>query len=358
MKYFLLLFVISIYSCNKKQKTIQPEIKSITESVYASGMIKSQNQYKVFSTVSGIVNQVFVEENDVVRSGQALFSIANEAQELLEKNAQLNATFNAVNGNQGKLDEAQEMLNVAKQKMKSEELMYDRQKNLWSQEIGSKVELEQRALVLENAKANFQSALQRYNDLKRLLKFSEQQSQNNLKISTKNSKDLTVKSSIDGRIYQINIAKGELITPQTPLAIIGDDHKFILEMQVDEYDIISIKTGMSVSVVLNSYKDAVFTAKVTKINPIMNSQSKTFTVEAEFINQPPLLFPSISFEANILLKSKANALLIPRSYLANDSTVLLSSGEKRKVKTGLKDLEKVEIIQGLDKNDKLILPQE
>jgi HlyD family secretion protein len=357
MKYSIIVIVLFITGCNTKQIIVKPKIQSITESVYASGTLKSQNQYNVFSTVNGLIKQVFVIENDTVAIGSPLFTIANESQTLVEKNATLNANFNTLNSNQGKLKEAKYFIDLAKQKMQSDELMLSRQQNLWSQGIGAKIELEQKEIALANSKTNYQSAFQKYSDLQKTLNFSAQQAKNNLSISQKNTKEYIVKSSINGKVYQINLHKGEMASPQTPLAIIGDRDSYILEMQVDEYDIVSIKIGMKVLVVLNSYKDSVFSARLTKINPIMNAQSKTFTIEATFIKPPSLLYPSISFEANILIKTKKNALLIPRNYLYNDSIVFLKSEKQKTVKTGLKDFQMIEIISGINKDDEIILPK-
>lgn len=155
----------------------------------------------------------------------------------------------------------------------------------------------------------------------------------------------------------MDILVGEIVTPQVPIAIIGNDTTFILEMQIDEYDIVTIKLGMSVLVVLNSYKDSVFSAIVSKINPIMNLQSKTFTIEAEFVRPPKVLYPNISFEANVLISTKKDALLIPRNYLLNDSFVVNKSGKQLIVKTGLKDYQMVEILSGIDANEEIILPE-
>lgn len=358
MRVSLLGVLILMVSCNTKQVTIKPIIKTITESVYASGVLKSQNQYNVFSNVSGIIKQVFVVENDTVVIGSPLFNIANESQILAEKNALLSVGFNTLSSNQGKLKESLANIDFAKQKMRSDELMLTRQQNLWSQGIGTKVEIEQKEMTLVNSKTIYQSALQKHNDLQKTLLFSAQQAQNNLSISRKNTNDYIVKSSINGKVYQINLHKGEMVSPQIPLAIIGDNTTYILEMQVDEYDIVSIKMGMKVLVVLNSYKDSVFIATVTKINPIMNAQSKTFTIEAAFAKPPSVLYPSISFEANILINTKKEALLIPRNYLQNDSIVFLKSGEQKIVRTGLKDFQMIEIISGIDKEDEIILPKQ
>ena len=120
----------------------------------------------------------------------------------------------------------------------------------------------------------------------------------------------------------MNKLKGEMVNIQSELAIIGDADKFILEMQVDERDSLQIQVGQEVIVTLDSYEDSVFEARITKINPIMDTRSKTFLLEAEFVNQPTVLYPNMNFEANIVLNSKDSALVIPRMYLVNENYVL------------------------------------
>jgi multidrug efflux pump subunit AcrA (membrane-fusion protein) len=108
---------------------------------------------------------------------------------------------------------------------------------------------------------------------------------------------------------------------------------------------------------MDSYKGQVFEAKVTRVFPLMDERSKTFIVEAELIDPPPVLYPNISFEASIVTKRKKNTLLIPRNYLLNDSTVLKKNGEKVKVRTGLKDYEEIEVLSGLLRNEELLKPE-
>lgn len=175
-------------------------------------------------------------------------------------------------------------------------------------------------------------------------------------ISSTLENDFVLKSKINGIVYSLAKLKGELVGPQTPIAVIGDAGDFVLEMQVDEFDIIRIKNGLTVLITLDSYKDKVYEAKITKINPLMNERSKTFTVEASFIEKPPVIYPNISFEANIVLEKKDKALLIPRDYLINDSLVQKDNGEQVVVKIGLMDFQKVEILSGITANDRLVKP--
>ena len=357
-KLLLLILPFFIFSCKSKVEKIKPTISSITESVYASGLVKSKNQYQVFATVSGIIQDILVSEGDTIKAGSILFALADDAQRLNKENAALNAQFADLKANTGKLNEAKLLLELAKNKMKNDSALFFRQKNLWAQEVGTKVELEQRELNYQNAKTNYYSAKVKHDDLIRQLDLNAALSQKNLAISNKMESDFAIRSDIDGIVYSINKNKGEIVSPQTALGVVGDANNFILEMQVDEYDILKIRKGQRVIVTLDSYKGKSFEAVVTKINPFMNERNKTFLVESEFVEAPKLLYPNISFEANIVLQTKENALLIPRICVIHDSLVVKGNGDTVKVKTGLKDYQKIEIISGLTAEDELIKPKE
>lgn len=354
----LALLSIFLFSCGDSVETIRPSIESITSSVYASGVLKSKDQYQAYASVSGIVKQVFVIEGDTVKKGDPILTVSNEVQQLNAENARIFSDFNALSANQGKLNEAASLIEFTGNKMRNDSALFYRQKNLWEQEIGTKVELEQRELALQNSKNTYSSALIRYNDLKRQLNFASSQARKNLSISQSLAGDYTLKSEIDGIVYTIYKLKGEILSPQTSVAVIGAADKFILEMQVDENDILMVKNGQKVLVNLDSYKGKVFEAIVTRINPLMNERNKTFMVEAEFIKKPERVFPNITFEANIIIQEKSGALLIPRIYLFRDSLVIKSSGDTVVVKTGLKDYQKVEILNGINKDDELLKPMQ
>ena len=356
VKSFLFILIFSVGSCTWKQEKINPSIEDISESIYASGMLKSENQYQAFTPVSGIIQKIFVAEGDTVKKGAVILSISNETQQLNKENAALAAAFSDFEANKGKLEETKLAIGLSRDKMKNDSLLLSRQNTLWSQNIGTKVELEQRTLTYQNSKNAYYSALVKYNDLKRQLNFNSAQSKNNLQISSKLEKDYLLKSEINGIVYEIPLKVGEIVNAQLPLAVIGDAKSFILEMQVDEYDILKVKKGLSVLVTMDTYKGQVFEALVTKINPLMNEKSKTFLVEAQFTKAPKTIYPNTSFEANIVIQSKKKALLIPRNYLIKDNQVIKGNGDTVTVITGLKDYQKVEILSGLNATDQLIKP--
>ncbi|WP_242917770.1 efflux RND transporter periplasmic adaptor subunit [Pontibacter liquoris] len=352
----LALLLLLLASCSDKDKTTTPTVENITESVYASGVVKSKDQYQLFPMVSGVIQQILVTEGDVVKKGDALMKIDNEAAKLSTENARIAAEYARVGANSEKLRELQEAIDLARSKKHSDSLLLVRQRNLWAKEIGTQVELEQRELSYQNSLASYRSAILRFNDLKKQLNFAAAQSQKNLQISQTLSNDYTVKSETDGKVYSVLKEEGEMVSPQTPVAVIGAANDFILELQVDEYDIARIKLGQQVLLHMDSYKGQVFEAKVYKINPAMNERTRSFTVEASFVTRPPALYPNLTTEANIVIQTKKNALTIPREYLIDGTYVMTEDEEKVKVKTGLKDYRKVEIVAGLPKDAVIVKP--
>jgi len=357
MKKLIILPFLFLVACGSNSEEIKPMKKSITESIYASGILESENQYTAFVTANGIVNEIYFTEGDSIFNGSPILSISSVAQQLNKDNAQLVAAFQDINSNQGKLSESKQRIELARTKMVNDSIQNSRQKQLFAKGIGAKVELEAAQLAYQNSRVNYLSAKENYNDLSRQLKLNSQQAKNNLRLVTSSQNDFTLKSMVDGEVYSLNVAIGEIVSPQTPIAVLGSKDKFILKMQVDEYDINEVRLGQKVIVTLNSDRYKSYEAKITQLYPLMNPQSKSFLVEAEFVTRPKRLYPNVTFEANILIRSKENVILIPREYLIDGMYVMKkNSEEKVPVKIGLKDYKMVEIVEGVGMNDVLIKP--
>lgn len=352
----MIVISLIVISCNNKNEKVRPVQETITESVYASGVIKSNNQYKVFSSVNGVIDTILVKEGDLVRKGDPIIKLVNTNAQLNTNNAALSADYNAANNNAEKLGELQVSINLARSKMEEDEVLLQRQQNLWNENIGTRNELEQRQLAYKNSVTAYETAKFRYAQLQKQISFQEKQSQNNLTIASTIKGDYTIKAELDGRVYSIAMKQGEMVNVSVPVAVIGNAADFILELQVDEFDINRVKTGQLIAVSMDSYKGQVFEATVTRIDPIMNEKSKSFTIEAVFSKQPPVLYPNLTCEANIVIQQKEKAITIPRSYLLPGDSVWIGPDQKRKVTTGLKDYQKVEIINGITVNDFIYKP--
>jgi len=344
-------------SCRSKEEKVLPVKETITESVYASGIVKSTNQYNVFSTVNGLIAEILVKEGDEVEKGDTIIKLVNTNAQLNRENAELAAQYNSVNANTEKLNELQININLAEEKMTADKLMQDRQQKLWNQNIGTKNELELRQLNYKSSLSAYKAAKLRYTQLKKLINFQGIQSQRNLEIAATIKNDYIIKSNVNGKVYSISNEKGEMVNTLTPVAIIGNAKVFMIELQADEYDINRLKLNQHIILSMDSYKGQIFDATVSKINPIMNEKLKSFTIEALFVKQPTKLYPNLTCEANIIIQQKDNAVIIPRSYLLNGDSVLIENGKKRKVIIGLKDYQKVEIISGITINEYIYKPE-
>src|SRR3569833_1430445 len=103
---FLLMVFVTLSGCQSKHEHILPVYLPVTESVYASGKIKSLDQYQVFSSVSGIVKTVHISEGDHLKTGAPLFAIINDDQVLRRQNAALDARFSDIGANRDRLADA------------------------------------------------------------------------------------------------------------------------------------------------------------------------------------------------------------------------------------------------------------
>ena len=353
---WLLIFLAGMIACNPKQEKVHPIRQDITESVYAAGIIKSNNQYKVYSTVNGIITDIPVKEGDAVEKGEIIIRLSNATAMLNNEHAAIVADYATINNNKERLKELQINIDLAKSRMEQDNLLRQRQQKLWDENIGTRNELEQRQLTYTSSVTAYNTARLRYAQLEKEINFQSKQSRKNLEIASVMKNDYAIRSEVSGRIYSILPKKGEMVSTINPVAIIGDAGSFLLELQVDEYDINRVRTGQKILVSLDSYKDSSFEAVVTRIDPIMNEKSKSFTVEAMFTKQPAILYPNLTCETNILVQQKEKVITIPRSYLLPGDSVLINTKEKRMVQTGLKDYQKVEVLSGLTEMDIIYKP--
>lgn len=228
---FSLLAVVSGFlmpSCKSggdKTKVIE---QSITESVYASGIIKSGNQYDVFASSNGIIKEILISEGDTVAPGTPMFIIDNTVSAFNAENARIAMELSKEQTGPASntLRELEGRLKLAYERMLNDSVLLIRQQNLWNQDVGSKLDLERRELAYKSSRTDYNSVLLQYNQIKSELEKKYRQAENNFQISKKQESDFTIKSNINGLVYDILKEPGEFITTQTPIAIVGAPGQF------------------------------------------------------------------------------------------------------------------------------------
>ncbi|RED43849.1 multidrug efflux pump subunit AcrA (membrane-fusion protein) [Winogradskyella eximia] len=347
-----------IFSCANKEDKILPTERALTESVYASATIQPDSLYQVYAIVSGLIDANLVEEGDLVSKDDHLFQIINNTPRLNTQNAKLalNLAQDNYKGNATVLSSIESEISAAKLKFKNDSINYFRQKRLWDQNIGSKAQYDTQKLNYELASNQLEVLQNKLDRTKNELKTAVQQAQNYYQTTAITTKDFTVNSKINGKVYAIFKEPGEVVSSMEPLATIGSEKHFVIELLVDEVDIVKIKKSQEVLINLDAYKDVVFKAKVSKIYPKKDERNQTFLVEALFNKPPEILYPGLSGEANIVISNKANVLTIPIAYLTSDNKVKTDDGLVS-VKTGLQNMDYVEILSGITKETYIYKPE-
>jgi multidrug resistance efflux pump len=348
--------VFLLFSCAKSESKITPTKRNLTESVYTSVIIQPDSLYQVYPSVVGLLEQNLVEEGEVVYKDTPLVQIVNTTPKLTTQNAKLSLELAKENymGTAAVLSEIEEEIRAANLTYQSVASNFFRQKNLWNQKIGSKVEFDAKKLTYELSQDSLQLLKSKYNRIKNELKTALRKAQNNYQSSLINTEYFTVKSLISGKVYALYKKPGEIVSTMEPLASIGSNTVFIIEMLVDEVDIVKIAKNQKVIVRLDAYQGSIFTEKVSKIYPKKDERNQTFKVDALFDKIPKILYPGLSGEANIVISKKSDALTIPREYLIDLDKVKTDSGIV-KIITGLQNMEFVEVLSGITKKKHLNL---
>lgn len=356
VSFYLFLLLIS---CGPKQEKILPEKTTITQSVYSSVTIQPDSLYQAYAIIAGILDRNLVTEGAVVQKGDVILQVINTTPELNTDNAKLAFQLAKENysGNSGFLMRIQDQIVAAKLKLKNDSINYFRQKRLWEQNIGSKIDFDTRQLTFQLSQNNLSLIQGEYERTKNELRTKVKQANNSYKTAQVTTTDFTVSSQINGKVYALYKNPGELVSNMEPLAAIGSESKFLIEMLVDEVDIVRLALGQKTLITLDAYANKVFEAKVIKIYPRKDERSQTFKVEAVFNNPPEILYPGLSGEGNIVIAQSEGNMVIPKIYLIDGNTVLTEEGIIS-VKIGLQDLDKVEILEGINPDTYILKPEE
>lgn len=354
----LISLLLTIISCSNKSDKILPEHRDLTESVYSSVTIQPDSLYEVYAIVAGIIDKNFVEEDNNVLKNQKLIQIINNTPKLNTQNAKFSLELAKENymGSAAILSSIKDEIASAKLKFKNDSINYFRQKNLWEQNIGAKVEYDTKKLNYELSENNYKATIKKYNRTKNELQTVIKQAENNYQTAQINTKDFTVKSKINGKVYALYKEPGEIVTTMEPLASIGSATHFVINMLVDEVDIVSISKNQDVIINLDAYNGNIFKGYVSKIYPKKDERNQTFKVEAIFENPPNILYPGLSGEANIIISKKNSILTIPKTYLIDGNKVKTDDGLIT-ITTGLQSMEYVEVKSGITKDTYIYKPE-
>ena len=281
-----------------KYKTKAIERCTITEVVEASGTINPVNTVSVGSTVSGLIKEIYVDYNDVVKKGQILAQIDP-------------ANFEAtVQQNQAQINNARANLAKLQAIANYDQKQYVRYKNLYSKNFVAKSELDEKL-------STYQSDLAQINAAKAQIS----QYQATLKTALTNLGYTKIIAPVDGTVISREIDLGSPVAAsfQAPelFTIAQDLTKMQIEVSVSEGDIGRVEEGQDVTYTLDGYPDSTFTGKVTQVrlSPTTESNVVTYTVIVDVNNEDLKLKPGMTANVSIITDKSENVLCVPNMAL-------------------------------------------
>jgi HlyD family secretion protein len=321
-------------------ETKTPFITSIENKTVVTGKVIPEDEVEIKPQIQGIIETIFVEEGDLVNTGDLLAKIK-------------------VVPNEQNLNSAKGRLENAKIVLKNSEVEYNRNKDLFEKGIISKRDF-------ENVKLQYDQAIQNVENSTADLQIIRLGSAGGAASANTN-----IRATVPGTVLEIPVEEGFQVIASnsfnagTTIATIADLNKMIFEGKVDEAEVGKLTVGMPLEVNLGAIEDQSLAAKLKFIAPKGNEEQGAvqFIIEADlFLNDSIFIRAGYSANASLVLERKDSIMAIPESILQFDREtekpyVEIEIGdqkfERKDIEVGISDGINVEILSGLTLEDKI-----
>jgi membrane fusion protein, multidrug efflux system len=278
----------------------------------ATGRVEAENNQFITAQTGGAITKLFVKEGDFVNKGQTIATIDNS---ILRNSMQ----------------EVMIQLETAK-------TLYERQKALWDQKIGTEIQLIQAKTSVESLE-------------KRILTLKSQDALN------------VVVSPISGYVDEVRLKAGEMAAPGIGIVRVVNFNNLKVTANIPDTYAGTISKGNIAQINFPDISKST-KASLSFVSQTVNQVSRTFTVEAKIPAFDKMLKPNLTATLLINDQNKANAIVIPENMIQNTekgSIVYVAEEEgknqvarARQVVTGLSYNGQIVINSGLQAGDKII----
>ncbi len=248
-------------------RTLTLQYEPFRHYIQVSGSAEAVNEAYISPEVSGQLRELYVREGDYVTRGKLLARLNTEV-------------------TQSSLAEMQSALDLAT-------TVYEKQKRLWDQKIGSEIQY-------LNAKNNKESLEQRMKTLNAQLDMA------------------MIKSPVNGIVDKINLKTGELAMPGFELMQIVNLDEVFINADVSERYLAVVKEGEMVDVEFPVYPELDIQVPIYRKGNVINPNNRTFTVQLKLKNSEQKIKPNILTVININDFSADSALVVPAALIKQD----------------------------------------
>ena len=290
---------------------VQPLRRAAMLAVYSgTAPIEAHEEAEVVAKVGGEVRQIFVEEGDTVKAGQVLARL---------------------DGDRLRLEVAQTEANLRKL-----ERDYNRQ-----------LELSQKGLVAkgtaENAKFDLDALRAAYDSGRLELSYTE------------------IRAPIDGVVSARYIKLGNTIAQNAPTFRVTDLDPLVAYVHIPEKEFRKLAPQQTAEIVVDALGGDRFSGAISRISPTVDPKTGTFRARVEVPDPSRRLKPGMFGRVNIVYERREDALQLPRAAIVDadgeQSVFVVEDGKaaQRPVRTGLASNGWVEVVEGLDGTEKVVV---
>ena len=314
--------------------------QTIEEKIVATGSVIPEDEVNIVPQISGIIDEIFVEEGDEVVAGDLLAKIKVVPNE------------QALNSAEGRVKTSRIILNNSTKE-------FERNKKLFNKGVISEQDFNSIELRYNQDQQNLENAL---SDLQII------------RLGSVGGSALTntnVRSTVSGTVLQVPVKEGDqaieanTFNPGTTIATVADLNKMIFEGRVDEGEVGKLKIGMDLKLSLGAIEEKEYDAKLTLIAPkgIEVAGAIQFKIEGDvFLDNEYVVRAGYSANATIVTNIKKDILSINESLLQFDNTTKKSyveiqtssqKFERRDIELGISDGVYAEVLGGVTENDNI-----
>lgn len=293
-------------------KVLEPEVFSRRFEV--TGLMEAFKDVYISPETSGQIEAVPAERGKRVRYGQLLVKLNTD---VIEKN----------------IAEVKTSLDLATR-------LYEKQKDLWDQQIGSELQY----LEARNGKEVLEARLA---TLEKQLQLA------------------SVTAPFDGVVEEVLVKKGELASPGMPLVRLVNLDKMRVTSRISESFLNRVSEGDQVELTFDAYPDWIINERISRLGEVIDPTTRTLTLEVELSNAGDRLKPNMLTAVRIEDYRNREALVVPSIALRNDFTGTFlfrvrdtgseTVAEKVYVETGLSVEDRTEITSGVKPGERVIV---
>jgi RND family efflux transporter MFP subunit len=334
--------------------------ETVKRSVELVGTLAAVDEVTISSEADGKVSRILADLGDRVKAGGVLIQLDHEKQQynLDQQRATLAralAQYGAPDPQH--LPEIEKTPDVQKSNadLGQAKQAFDRADQLYKRKLVPQQTLDDADASLQSKRASYDSSLQNAKNLRASIQASEA----SMKLADRQLRDTEIRSPFDGIVEKRFVNLGELVKTQMPVmqVVRVDPLKVIAE--IPEKMAPWISTGQLVQLHVDAYLDRMFTGKVSRISPAVNTATRAFPFEALVPNSDTLLKPGTFARVHIESGKLDDVMTISFTslqYRYGVNRVFVIDGDKitaRELKVGDRLGDRIEVLSGVKSGDRV-----